>query len=69
MTKEPSAAERMIGDFAPKLVELTDDVLFGDIWERLGLSKAAVDRREIQGLARLNSVAQESRNEGHGTHG
>ena len=39
MTKEPSAAERMIGDFAPKLVELTDDVLFGDIWARPGLSK------------------------------
>jgi len=29
----------MIGDFAPKLVELTDDLLFGDIWERPGLSK------------------------------
>ena len=39
MTKEPSAAERMIGDVAPKLVELTDDVLFGDVWERPGLSK------------------------------
>ena len=32
-------AQKMIGDFAPKLVELTDDVLFGDIWERSGLSK------------------------------
>lgn len=39
MAKEPSAAGRMIGDVAPKLVELTDDVLFGDIWERAGLSK------------------------------
>jgi 4-carboxymuconolactone decarboxylase len=39
MTKEPSAAERMIGDFAPKLAELTDEVLFGDIWKRPGLSK------------------------------
>lgn len=39
MSNEPSAAERMIGDVAPKLVELTDDVLFGDIWERPGLSK------------------------------
>jgi hypothetical protein len=27
--KEPSVAQRLIGDFAPKLVELTDDVLFG----------------------------------------
>src|SRR6266436_2855069 len=27
-------AQKMIGDFAPKLVSLTNDVLFGDIWER-----------------------------------
>ena len=39
MTKEPSGAARTIGDVAPKLVELTDNVLFGDIWERPGLSK------------------------------
>jgi alkylhydroperoxidase/carboxymuconolactone decarboxylase family protein YurZ len=31
--------EKQIGDFAPKLVELTDQVLFGDIWERPELSK------------------------------
>jgi 4-carboxymuconolactone decarboxylase len=28
-----------MGDFAPKLAELTDDVLFGDVWERSELSK------------------------------
>ena len=39
MSREPSAAEKMIGDFAPKLVELTDRVLFGDVWERKDLSK------------------------------
>lgn len=38
MAKEPSPAQRAIGDFAPKLVQLTDDVLFGDVWERPGLS-------------------------------
>jgi 4-carboxymuconolactone decarboxylase len=38
MAKEPSAAQQAIGDFAPKLVQLTDDVLFGDIWARPGLS-------------------------------
>jgi 4-carboxymuconolactone decarboxylase len=31
-------AQRMIGDFAPKLVELTDHVLFGDVWARPELS-------------------------------
>jgi 4-carboxymuconolactone decarboxylase len=35
----PNPAQRAIGDFAPKLVSLTDDVLFGDIWERPELPK------------------------------
>ena len=39
MPAPPSPARQQIGDFAPKLVELTDDVLFGDVWERPGLSK------------------------------
>ncbi|GAA4235628.1 hypothetical protein FHR32_007700 [Streptosporangium album] len=32
MAEEPPPAQKAIGDFAPKLVELTDEVLFGDIW-------------------------------------
>jgi 4-carboxymuconolactone decarboxylase len=36
---ELTPAQKMIGDFAPKLVTLTDDVLFGDVWERAELSK------------------------------
>jgi len=39
MSKEPSGAEKMFGGFAPKLVQLTDQVLFGDVWEREELSK------------------------------
>jgi alkylhydroperoxidase/carboxymuconolactone decarboxylase family protein YurZ len=35
----PSVAQKLIGDFAPKLLELTDNVLFGDVWERPELSK------------------------------
>lgn len=31
-------AQQLIGDFAPKLVDLTDNLLFGDIWERSELS-------------------------------
>jgi 4-carboxymuconolactone decarboxylase len=38
-SKELSAAQKLVGDFAPKLAELTDDVLFGDVWERAELSK------------------------------
>lgn len=47
MSKEASKAQQMIGDIAPKLAELTDDVLFGDVWERPGLSKR--DRSLITG--------------------
>ncbi|SEU18010.1 carboxymuconolactone decarboxylase family protein [Stigmatella erecta] len=36
---EPTAAQKSLGDFAPKLVELTDEVLFADVWERPQLSK------------------------------
>ena len=34
----PTRAQQLIGDFAPKLVSLTDDILFGDIWARTELS-------------------------------
>lgn len=33
-----SAIQKMLGDFAPKLVEYTDNVLFGDVWEGKELS-------------------------------
>ena len=42
MSKPPansSAARDALRQFAPKLVDLTDNVLFGDVWERKGLSK------------------------------
>jgi len=39
MSRDPKAAEKMMGDFAPKLAELTDEVLFGDLWERPQLSR------------------------------
>ena len=35
---EQTPAQRLAGDFAPKLVSLTDDVLFGDVWARPELS-------------------------------
>jgi 4-carboxymuconolactone decarboxylase len=36
--KEQSRAQQLVGDFAPKLAQLTDDVLFGDVWARAELS-------------------------------
>jgi len=37
--KTQTPAQKALGNFAPKLVELTDGVLFADIWERPDLSK------------------------------
>jgi 4-carboxymuconolactone decarboxylase len=36
--KQPSGAEQAFGDFAPAFVGYTDDVLFGQVWERPQLS-------------------------------
>ncbi|MFH5230508.1 carboxymuconolactone decarboxylase family protein [Antrihabitans spumae] len=37
MTEPATPAHDLIGDFAPKLAALTDDVLFGDVWARPAL--------------------------------
>jgi len=58
MSKEPSAAEKMLGGFAPKLVELTDQVLFGDIWERKELSKRDRSLITVAALVALNRPDQ-----------
>jgi 4-carboxymuconolactone decarboxylase len=39
MSEPTISARQLIGDIAPKLAELSDDLLFGDIWERAPLSK------------------------------
>jgi 4-carboxymuconolactone decarboxylase len=39
MAAQRSRAQELVGDIAPKLAELTDDVLFGDVWARPGLSR------------------------------
>ena len=39
ITKPTSAVRQALGKLAPKLVDLTEDVLFGDVWERPQLSK------------------------------
>jgi 4-carboxymuconolactone decarboxylase len=38
MSDEPTAARKAFGDIAPALADYTDKVLFGDVWERPGLS-------------------------------
>jgi 4-carboxymuconolactone decarboxylase len=48
----------MIGDVAPKLAELTEDVLFGDVWERPGLSKRDRSLITVATLVALNRTEQ-----------
>jgi 4-carboxymuconolactone decarboxylase len=44
---QPTAAQRLMGDIAPKLAELTDQVLFADVWKRPQLSPG--DRSLVTG--------------------
>ena len=58
MSREPSRVEKMFGGFAPKLVELTDQVLFGDVWERKELSKRDRSLITVAALIALNRPDQ-----------
>jgi 4-carboxymuconolactone decarboxylase len=39
MADEKTPAQKAYGDIAPALADYSDNVLFGDVWERSGLSK------------------------------
>ena len=58
MSKQSTGAQKLIGDFAPKLVELTDRVLFDDIWERKELSKRDRSLLTVAALVSLNRPDQ-----------
>ena len=53
----PNARERL-GDVAPKLVDLTEKVLFGDVWERPGLSKRDRSMITVTALVAMNRTEQ-----------
>ena len=55
---EPSHARKLLGDLAPKFVDLTDDVLFGDIWEREELAKRDRSFITVAALVALNRTEQ-----------
>jgi 4-carboxymuconolactone decarboxylase len=58
VSAQPTPAQRLIGDFSPKLVELTDNVLFGDVWERPELSKRDRSLATVAALIALNRPDQ-----------
>jgi 4-carboxymuconolactone decarboxylase len=55
---QPTPAQKLVGDVAPKLAELTDDVLFGDVWERPGLSKRDRSLVTVSALIAMNRPDQ-----------
>jgi 4-carboxymuconolactone decarboxylase len=55
---QPTRAQQLMGDITPKLAELTDNVLFGDVWERPGLSKRDRSLATVAALIALNRPDQ-----------
>lgn len=53
-----SDMEKLFGEFAPKLVSLTDDLLFGDVWERTELSPRDRSLVTIAGLLAGGNIDQ-----------
>jgi len=55
---EPTRAQRLLGDVAPKLAQVTDDALFGDVWARPGLSRRDRSLVTISALIAMNRPDQ-----------
>jgi 4-carboxymuconolactone decarboxylase len=55
---QPRPSQRAIGHFAPKLAEITDEVLYADIWERAELSKRDRSLITVAALIALNRPEQ-----------
>ena len=49
---------RELGEVAPKLADLTEHLLFGDIWERPGLSKRDRSVITVTALVAMNRTEQ-----------
>jgi 4-carboxymuconolactone decarboxylase len=54
----PRPSQGAMGNFAPKLAQITDDVLYGDIWERPDLSKRDRSLATVAALIALNRPDQ-----------
>jgi 4-carboxymuconolactone decarboxylase len=58
-TDEPTNARKSFGDIAPHLAEITDKVLFGDVWEHKALSprdRSLVTITSLISLYRVNEM-------------
>jgi 4-carboxymuconolactone decarboxylase len=58
-TRQPASTARdKVRTFTPKLVDLTEKVLFGDVWERPALSKRDRSLITVAALVALNRTEQ-----------
>jgi 4-carboxymuconolactone decarboxylase len=55
---QPSRAQVLFGDISPKMVQLTDEVLFGDVWERPQLSPRDRSLVTVSALIAMNRPDQ-----------
>ena len=55
---EQTRAQALFGDVNPKLAELTDSVLFGDVWKRPGLSPRDRSLVTVSALVAMNRPDQ-----------
>ena len=55
---QQTRAQQLMGDLAPKLAELTDNVLFGDVWARPQLSKRDRSLVTVSALIAMNRPDQ-----------
>lgn len=58
MAEQRSRAQQLVGDIAPKLAELTDEVLFGDVWARPELSRRDRSLITVAALTALGRTDQ-----------
>ncbi len=62
MSQPPSSAREQVRRVVPGLIELTERVLFGEVWERPGLSKRD---RSLVTCATLIALGREKQLTGH----
>lgn len=58
MAHDPHYARKSIGEIAPKLAALTDEVLFADIWSRAELGPRERSIATVAALVALNRTEQ-----------
>ncbi len=56
--QQPTTAREKVRTVAPKLIDLTEKVLFGDVWERPGLKKRDRSLITVAALVALNRSEQ-----------